>query len=375
MHAQEAGMGDEVVDVGLDQRARARARGSSLGCARRRARPAAARWPRVVEDGAEEILLAGEDGVDGAHRHARPSARCPAAWRSRSRARRRPAPPPRGCAGGRGRCAPAAPCPAACAWPPPRLRRTLLSAQKTIDNSKVRMVIRNFEITNSRRPRRSDGATVKEGRHGVRDLLADAHPARRHRARRASCARSRSRRRSTPSASSTTGRPSTTSSSTTRTSRRPRSSSPGWRRKTKQIHVGTAITNITAKVNHPARVAERIATLDHLSEGRVEFGTGRGSSSAEWAGFDIPSAAGDQADVARVARADPAHVARRALRVRGQVLPHARSATCCRSRTPSRNPPIWVACSSPPTFAEAGELGLGALCFTFGTPDADRRST
>ena len=44
-------------------------------------------------------------------------------------------------------------------------------------------------------------------------------------------------------------------------------------------------------MNHPARVAERIATLDHLSEGRVEFGTGRGSSSAEWAGFDIPSAA------------------------------------------------------------------------------------
>ena len=32
------------------------------------------------------------------------------------------------------------------------------------------------------------------------------------------------------------------------------------------------------------------------------------------------------------------------------------------------NPPMWVACSSPPTFTEAGELGLGALCFTFGTP-------
>src|SRR5256886_6412246 len=61
--------------------------------------------------------------------------------------------------------------------------------------------------------------------------------------------------------------------------------------RTKRIHVGTAITNITAAVNHPARVAERIATLDHLSEGRVEFGTGRGSSSAEWGGFAIPSAA------------------------------------------------------------------------------------
>src|SRR5437899_2418700 len=32
------------------------------------------------------------------------------------------------------------------------------------------------------------------------------------------------------------------------------------------------------------------------------------------------------------------------------------------------HPPIWVACSSPPTFIEAGELGLGSLCFTFGTP-------
>ena len=38
------------------------------------------------------------------------------------------------------------------------------------------------------------------------------------------------------------------------------------------------------------------------------------------------------------------------------------------------HPPMWVACSSPPTFAEAGELGLGALCFTFGTPTRDRRA-
>jgi alkanesulfonate monooxygenase SsuD/methylene tetrahydromethanopterin reductase-like flavin-dependent oxidoreductase (luciferase family) len=31
------------------------------------------------------------------------------------------------------------------------------------------------------------------------------------------------------------------------------------------------------------------------------------------------------------------------------------------------NPPIWVACSSPPTFTMAGEMGLGALCFVNGT--------
>src|SRR5438046_9196578 len=32
------------------------------------------------------------------------------------------------------------------------------------------------------------------------------------------------------------------------------------------------------------------------------------------------------------------------------------------------HPPMLLACSSPPTFIEAGELGLGSLCFTFGTP-------
>ncbi len=46
--------------------------------------------------------------------------------------------------------------------------------------------------------------------------------------------------------------------------------------KTERIHVGSAIFNITRPVNHPARIAERVAMLDHLGEGRFEFGTGRG---------------------------------------------------------------------------------------------------
>src|SRR5207302_1488153 len=56
----------------------------------------------------------------------------------------------------------------------------------------------------------------------------------------------------------------------------------------RRIHLGSAIWNLTPPVNHPARVAERVAMLDHLSEGRFEFGTGRGSSSTEFKGFGIP---------------------------------------------------------------------------------------
>src|SRR6195952_5391515 len=52
---------------------------------------------------------------------------------------------------------------------------------------------------------------------------------------------------------------------------------------TERIHLGSGILNVTPPVNHPARIAERVAILDHLSEGRFEFGMGRGSSATEQA--------------------------------------------------------------------------------------------
>lgn len=137
--------------------------------------------------------------------------------------------------------------------------------------------------------------------------------------------------------------------------------------RTKRIHIGTAIVNITAAVNHPVRVAERIATMDHLSEGRVEFGTGRGSSSAEWAGFGIPSAAETKPmwresleQIPRMWQEGTYEYHGKYFRVPPRVVlpkPYTKP-----------HPPLWLACSSPHTFVEAGELGLGALCFTFGTP-------
>ena len=135
-----------------------------------------------------------------------------------------------------------------------------------------------------------------------------------------------------------------------------------------RIHVGHSIVNITAPVNHPARVAERIATLDHLTEGRVEFGTGRGSSSAEWGGFAISNAAMTKdlwqesiAEIPRMWRDEPYEHEGQSFRMPVRnVLPKPFS---------KPNPPIWVACSSPPTFAMAGEMGLGALCFVNGTLD------
>ena len=45
--------------------------------------------------------------------------------------------------------------------------------------------------------------------------------------------------------------------------------------RTQRIRLGHGIVLMPPGYNHPARVAERIAALDLVSDGRVEFGTGR----------------------------------------------------------------------------------------------------
>src|SRR2546426_8876331 len=57
--------------------------------------------------------------------------------------------------------------------------------------------------------------------------------------------------------------------------------------RTKHMRLGHGIVQTPPPFNHPARVAERIATLDLVSAGRVEWGTGESASLAELGGFGI----------------------------------------------------------------------------------------
>jgi alkanesulfonate monooxygenase SsuD/methylene tetrahydromethanopterin reductase-like flavin-dependent oxidoreductase (luciferase family) len=137
--------------------------------------------------------------------------------------------------------------------------------------------------------------------------------------------------------------------------------------KTERIHVGTGIFNITPPVNHPARVAERVAMIDHLSEGRFEFGMGRGSSSTEQGGFGItdPELTKEMFDevvpqFARMWRDEPyAFDGRFFSMPERNVLPKPYT---------KPHPPMWVAAGNPGTFEKAARMGLGVLCFTSGSP-------
>ncbi len=135
---------------------------------------------------------------------------------------------------------------------------------------------------------------------------------------------------------------------------------------TDRIHIGSGIFNITPPVNHPARIAERVAMLDHLSLGRFEFGMGRGSSTTEQAGFGIddPDLTREMFDeVVKEFRAMwrdeeyAGHAGEHFTMPRRNVLPKPYS---------NPHPPMWVAAGSPSTFEKAGRMGLGVLCFTLG---------
>ena len=136
---------------------------------------------------------------------------------------------------------------------------------------------------------------------------------------------------------------------------------------TERVHLGSAIFNITPPVNKPVRVAENVALLDHLTGNRFEFGTGRGSSTTEVHGFDIDDINETKAMWREAITEIPKMWKDGVYSYEGTYF-----------RVPERqvfpkpygpvHPAMWVAAGSPPTFTEAGEMGLGAFCFSMGRP-------
>ena len=136
--------------------------------------------------------------------------------------------------------------------------------------------------------------------------------------------------------------------------------------RTKQIRLAHGIMQLTTV--HPARVAERIAALDLVSRGRVEFGMGESASITELEPFDRDFA-------------EKRAVWEDAVRA---VIPMFKEGGCEYHGThfdfPLRNvvpkplqkphPPLWVACSALDTIEMARRRGMGALAFQFLSADA-----
>jgi alkanesulfonate monooxygenase SsuD/methylene tetrahydromethanopterin reductase-like flavin-dependent oxidoreductase (luciferase family)/putative sterol carrier protein len=139
--------------------------------------------------------------------------------------------------------------------------------------------------------------------------------------------------------------------------------------RTRRIRLGHGIVQIPPGFNHPARVAERVATLDLISGGRVDFGTGESSSQSELGGFNVDRELKremwDEAldAITRMFVEEPfAGYDGRFLKMPPRnVIPKPKQ---------KPHPPLWVACSRRETIQLAARKGIGALSFSFVEPEA-----
>jgi len=141
--------------------------------------------------------------------------------------------------------------------------------------------------------------------------------------------------------------------------------------RSRRIRLGHGIVLMPPGYNAPARVAERLATLDLVSQGRVDWGTGESASRAELEGFGI-----NPAERRAMWRESVEQVANMMV-----MDPYPGFAGKYFSM-PARNivpkpvqkphPPLWVACSNRETIHLAAQLGMGALTFAFVNPEEAR---
>jgi len=135
--------------------------------------------------------------------------------------------------------------------------------------------------------------------------------------------------------------------------------------RTDRIHLGSAITSLPTRKEHPVRIAERAAMLDHLTGQRFEFGTGRGAGSHEVAMFNVLDTNDTKAQWDEVIHEIPRMWEQRDYDFSGDHFTVPTPHNVLPKPYGLGHPPLWVACGNPPTFAKAGAHGIGAIAFNF----------
>jgi alkanesulfonate monooxygenase SsuD/methylene tetrahydromethanopterin reductase-like flavin-dependent oxidoreductase (luciferase family) len=138
--------------------------------------------------------------------------------------------------------------------------------------------------------------------------------------------------------------------------------------KTERIHIGGGIFNPLPAVNHPAKVAERINYIDQLSNGRCEFGTGRGAGSHEILGFldhlgitDTNQTKEIWEDVIREFPKMFTQDTYEGYKGKYWSLPPRKILPRPYGKG---HAPMWYAAGNPPSYEMAGRMGMGVLGFS-----------
>lgn len=141
--------------------------------------------------------------------------------------------------------------------------------------------------------------------------------------------------------------------------------------KTERIRIGHGVICLPPAMNHPVKVAERVATLDILSRGRVNFGMGKGGTQQEAGTFgydlaDLPPMIEESMHlIPRIMVEDEIEhdgrfikIPRRPIHPKPYQQPH---------------PPLFQAATRAESLAEAAGRGIGAMILGFSSPEDTAR--
>jgi alkanesulfonate monooxygenase SsuD/methylene tetrahydromethanopterin reductase-like flavin-dependent oxidoreductase (luciferase family) len=142
---------------------------------------------------------------------------------------------------------------------------------------------------------------------------------------------------------------------------------------TTNIRIGYGVRLLPKPYNHPVRTAESVAVLDLVSNGRVEFGTGRSSTRMEIEGFGInPHDTRDMWSEALDCIVGAWTEDEFTFDGKYWKVPAPRRVVPRVLQDP--HPPIWAATSSLDGHKLIGEKGIGLLSFTLGVPPSELAS-
>ncbi len=136
---------------------------------------------------------------------------------------------------------------------------------------------------------------------------------------------------------------------------------------TDNIRLGHGITLTPYRYNHPIRIAERIATLDILSGGRVNWGSGKSASLTEQAAFENDLG---QLHAQWLEAVDmiPRMWRDEVFEYKGEFFDIPPTQIVPKP-VQKPHPPMYAACTKPDSAAAVGALGLGALNFAVGNDE------
>jgi alkanesulfonate monooxygenase SsuD/methylene tetrahydromethanopterin reductase-like flavin-dependent oxidoreductase (luciferase family) len=137
--------------------------------------------------------------------------------------------------------------------------------------------------------------------------------------------------------------------------------------RTSTLRLGTAV--LVLPWHNPVLLAEEAATIDLMSNGRLEFGVGKGYRHNEFASFCIPMAEADERFEEGLALVLKSWTSEQRFSHHGKYW-HFENIVVEPPTAQKPNPPIWMAAGNPDSIRRVAERGFGLMLDQFASPEA-----